>query len=65
MIEQYSSLTDQKDNNLGFAPGTLNPVRLIDLPDNPTIVIDEESSQKRKAAIIEWMTRGNMNHGNK
>jgi hypothetical protein len=28
------------------------------LPDNPTIVIDEESSKARKAAIIEWMSRG-------
>jgi hypothetical protein len=65
MIEQYSSLTNFKNNNLGFVPGTLNPVRLIDLPDNPTIVIDEESSKARKAAIIEWMTRGNMDHGNK
>jgi hypothetical protein len=65
MIEQYSSLSNWENDNLGFFSGTLNPVRLIDLPDNPTIVIDEESSKARKAAIIEWMTRGNMVHGNK
>lgn len=46
----------------------LNPVTLIDLPDNPTIHLpDEESSTKRKEAFVEWMTRGSpySSHKNK
>jgi len=43
-----------------------NPVTLIDLPDSPTIHLpDEESSNKRKEAFAEWMTRGSIYKGHK
>lgn len=42
-----------------------NPVALIDLPDNPQININNDAFDKRKEALIEWMTRSNMKHENK
>ena len=65
MIDQYASLTNLNGDNLGFSPGTLNPVKLIDLPANPTVAINDNSSKELKAALVEWMTRGNMTHSNK
>jgi hypothetical protein len=65
IIDQYASLTNSNEDNLGFSPGTLNPVKMIDLPANPTIAMDDKSSIKLKEAFVEWMTRGNMIHNNK
>lgn len=65
MIDQYASLTNSNEDNLGFSPGTLNPIKLIDLPANPTVAMNDNSSKKLKAALVEWMTRGNMTHSNK
>jgi|LauGreDrversion4_2_1035121.scaffolds.fasta_scaffold20193_8 hypothetical protein len=65
MIDQYANLSNSNIDNLGFSPGTLNPVKLIDLPENPTVAINDKSSKKLKEALIEWMTRGNMIHNNK
>jgi len=44
---------------------TPHSVKLIDLPDNPTINIEEDSINNRRQAFVEWMTRGNMEHRNK
>lgn len=65
IIDQYASLTNSNGDNFGLSPGTLNPIKLIDLPANPTIAMDDNSSKKLKAALVEWVTRGNMTHGNK
>jgi hypothetical protein len=34
----------------------------INLPENPEINMNNDSSNNRKQAIINWMTRGNMKH---
>lgn len=65
MVDQYASLTNSNGDNFGFSTETLNPVKLIDLPANPTVAMDDNSSKNLKAALVEWMTRGNMTHSNK
>jgi len=44
---------------------TPNPVKLIDLPDNPTVNMNQDSINNRREAFVEWMTRGNIIHENK